>query len=361
LKAEDFAAVSQDDFREFAADFFKYSRAEAFGFCKHAIKIIPWLEPDICGFLLDPRVAVRFDAWCDAFAHIAPLVSPEWQRELFEFLHTLTLNEVQFGHIVLPDGMKEIQSKPMASDRNSAGQFRVDNMALPTNPLASFGLAAGMRLNNVCLTGWREVSALLLLAQPNEETLEVMGKAAEVHPRALSSTFAKILARFDDAVIDQWITGLLQGSQQRKMIALDILAEIGDRVRPLLLRAILKFVSDSRSPELLRCRALRAYARLRDADPDVLPELGETLADLRTDAEVDAVTPSWVPHSISSGSLGGEIPEFRPTPVVVGPQAKLPPLFHGVRPAEKGALPPIIPASGPVRKIPIKMFQRDRR
>jgi hypothetical protein len=319
LNSSDFTLISQDVLSSFIRDFCTYSCDDAFEFCMHTIQKAPIIEPEVCCFLLDSKVVSNLKAWCAAFSRVVPFVSPERRASLFAYLHTLTLNELRFGHVVLENGLKEIQTRPISTAQKSTANPRTDISPSPARCVKShpsFHPSPMFSFRTSAFVGWRELSALLLQAPPNFDTLSLMTAALDAHPHALAPTFVVVLSRFDDVSANQWIASLLEGSQKRQLLALDLLTSLGNRTRPLLEQAVVRYVRDRSAPALLRCRAIRIVAGARERNPDAFRELDADLSHLREPAEVDA--------------LGGvaEVPPEAPR-VRFGPIAgdTLPPLF----------------------------------
>jgi hypothetical protein len=283
----------------------------------HTIQKAPIIEPEVCRFLLDSNVVSNLKAWCTAFSRIVPFISPERRASLFAYLRTLTLNELRFGHVVLENGLKEIQTRPTQKATATArtevspapSRCVKAQMSFNSSPKASFRTSA--------FVGWRELSALLLQAPPNFDTLSLMTAALDAHPHALAPTFVVVLSRFDEVSANQWIGSLLEGSQKRQLLALDLLAALGNRTRPLLEQAVVRYVRDRSAPVLIRCRAIRIAAVARDRNPEAFREIDADLGHLRDPAEVDALggvaeVLSEAPRVRATSAAGEALPPLFP-------------------------------------------------
>jgi hypothetical protein len=299
-----------------------YNREDAFEFCIHAIQQIPIVEPEVCAFLLDSSVVENLCSSCAAFSKIVPFVSPETRSSLFTFLHTLTRNELRFGHVALENGLKQIQTGPTRPVQTVAAHLQeVECYRMPrvVKSQISFGMARKLSMTTSPFVGWRELSALLILAPPNADTLLLMTDALNVHPRALTPAFVVLLSRFDDLTVNQWIGSLFGGSQQRQMLAFDLLTELGDRMWPLLEHMVIRYVRDFTAPQLLRCRAIRVIVVTRERNPGAFRELEADLKCVTDPAEMDALA-------------GGvrEVSQAQTVRIATVAGEKLPPLTAGM-------------------------------
>jgi hypothetical protein len=205
---------------------------------------VDYLGEEIALLLASREATEHLDRWCNAFAVVAPRLPPGSRVVLDTFLECLTMDEITYGHITEADGRKIVQRDVV--------RRTVDG-------------AAGSRrraLHGLPLCGWREIAALLVLAPPVPQTLELMTLAMEKHPRALVPAFRVVLGKFPKNEALAWVAPLLTEGQQSQCVAIDLLETLG----PCGLDMLKKLMGRRGIGEIVKQKAARTISAMNPGD-----------------------------------------------------------------------------------------------
>jgi hypothetical protein len=285
----------------------------------------------VVGFLMREKAMMHLSLWCNAFPSVIGKIAEPFRGQLYERLHTMTQNEIAFGHVSTAGGTKQIQDHAVPrSQAMSLEKFDVvaDPPLLMNNRIEGCTSLAYIEYQKtgapqLVVQGWREIAALLSLAPPTDSTLQLLDQAMEVHAKALVGTLVKVLNQFDSDTMFAWIEKLLAGTQQKQTIAIELFVGVVEAhadLFPKILNIVAGLILNKDAPVLVKNRAMKAMVALKlhpmiEAHQEIVNLVNPELFRHPEVLELDPIRPKESGKKVPKGS---DQSPLKPSPVSSG-------------------------------------------
>jgi hypothetical protein len=257
VSEKEMGQVSAEDWGRFFNAYAKADSPDAYRFVVEAVKKSKLFWDSAVAFMALRESSARLTEWCGTARSLVAMMNGECVLRMYNVIRDLTMDELRFGHITTPAGLKLIQKSAVHPVKKAQGFCRrgsgyEEGLGEPSEHDAPPMLV---------LRGWRELALLLRLAPPTGDTLELMNAALEVHERPFAQAFAEILQRYGSlSVAIDWLEELFKGRQSRQVLGLDILWILVSRnplLFPYLATVLQRFTGEGKAHDLLGAKSRR--------------------------------------------------------------------------------------------------------
>ncbi|OHT03935.1 hypothetical protein TRFO_28717 [Tritrichomonas foetus] len=214
--------IPHEKLLNFFNDFYKKNVIEALEMADFVVKRKRELE-DLVVILFCSEISIsNFSVWCRKYPVFYDSLQKISNRKQMEnFLQKHLNNELNVGHKTRENGQKEFLRATSSIKKNVSFSDDFTNVTELEENLSKSGVSGSIECR--C---WREASMMLLLLQPNAETIPYLFKAIDIHGKALTSTLATVLAKFDDKTIISFLNEISQENSTHQIICVNIIYEI---------------------------------------------------------------------------------------------------------------------------------------